>query len=277
MTPEDSRKRLIEANNWIHERKTNLGEGRAAVLQSRIKNRIDMLLAMTAVEGYGHVKQGVMNFHGHDLARPVPEAFSHKVQRQLATSTPPRPQPTITWSEACELWSQMCDDLQVVEHVLLSDLRQNPQSLLREVWAFGYRDPHPSTFARAKMQEILILNEPVAQSTSTPHHDLLLRDIRELVLPGFDTADPASFEVELTSSPRHKTAEIMNSFMTMVYTAWLDLYLIACQNRCRMRRSYANELITWSKLLEEAPQYDQKLNKIRSHGFIRGYVAQRST
>ncbi|EME47329.1 hypothetical protein DOTSEDRAFT_69305 [Dothistroma septosporum NZE10] len=268
LMPEESRIRLIDANNWIHEREKILGEDRTAALLSRIQSRLSMLLAMAAVESYSHIKISVMSYLGHDLARPTPDAFSQKVQRQLATSTPPRPQPSIAWSEACDLWAQLCDDLLAVEKVATSELRRNPQSLLRAVWAFGYRNPHPNTYARAKLQEILTINEAVAGDT--PHHELLLTDIRDLVLPGCETTDPASFEVELPSDSRYRSSEIMNDFMNIVYGDWLNLYCIACQNRCRMRRCFAQALMSWSKLLEVAPEYDRKLNQIRSHGVIMG-------
>ena len=62
----------------------------------------------------------------------------------------------------------------------------------------------------------------------------------------------------------------MNNFMNLVYGDWMNLYCIACQNRCRMRRCFAQSLTAWSKIVEAAPEYDRQLNKIRSHGYIRG-------
>lgn len=46
----------------------------------------------------------------HSTARPIPEAFSPKVQRRLATSTPPRPMLELSWDEAYEKWQGLCAD-----------------------------------------------------------------------------------------------------------------------------------------------------------------------
>ena len=83
----------------------------------------------------------------HALAEPIPAAFSEKVQRQLATSTPPRPMLQISWDEACSKWTSLCEHILVAYGLTSHRVVQSPHSLQRAVWAFSYRvccpRPHP--------------------------------------------------------------------------------------------------------------------------------------
>lgn len=53
-----------------------------------------------------------------ELARQVPEAFSAKLQRKLASTTPPRPVVTIAFDDAYKHLERLCNDGLVVTEVL---------------------------------------------------------------------------------------------------------------------------------------------------------------
>lgn len=55
---------------------------------------------------------------GRDLAKPVPDSFSDKLQRKLASTVPPRPAVTIAFDDAYQHLERLCKDGHVVTEVL---------------------------------------------------------------------------------------------------------------------------------------------------------------
>jgi hypothetical protein len=53
-----------------------------------------------------------------ELAKPVPESFSVKLQRKLASTVPPRPVVTIAFDDAYQQLERLCKDGLVVTEVL---------------------------------------------------------------------------------------------------------------------------------------------------------------
>jgi len=53
-----------------------------------------------------------------EMARPVPESFSVKLQRKLASSVPPRPVVSVAFEDAYEHLERVCKDGLVVAEVL---------------------------------------------------------------------------------------------------------------------------------------------------------------
>jgi hypothetical protein len=53
-----------------------------------------------------------------ELAKPVPESFSVKLQRKLASTVPPRPVVTIAFDDAYQQLERLCRDGLVVTEVL---------------------------------------------------------------------------------------------------------------------------------------------------------------
>lgn len=186
----------------------------------------------------------------HKVSQALPEAFSDKVQRKLATSTPPRPMLVQTWDEACGRWTKLFDD--IVQATESTDfwVCQSPHALQRAIWAYASRSPPPNTFARAYMQDTLFGNERIAENLS--HFDLLLTDLRDLVLAGDALADPESFQVELPSDPRHQCSRLIEGFMDKVFDEYLNLYRMVCQNRCRIRRTFTQAINVFETLEGEA-------------------------
>ncbi|EME86545.1 uncharacterized protein MYCFIDRAFT_11282, partial [Pseudocercospora fijiensis CIRAD86] len=193
------------------------------------------------------------------------EAFSDKVQRQLATSTPPRPMPKLALKDALTQWRQMCDDVIAAQQLSCSDFVRHPISLLRSTWSFGYRLPEPVTLARAKMQESLIWEEGGDHDGGAT--ELLLADIREKVLPGDWIAERDSFTIEMPTDKRHKTSRIFLDFMSQALGDYINLYRMVCQNRSRMRRMLTQATILWDELEGKAREFDEELNFIAARSF----------
>ena len=194
----------------------------------------------------------------HNLGKSVTSAFSNKTQRQLATSTPPRPIVTMAWEEAFQKWSQLFSDVAAVNHLKNNTwIISSPHSLQRATWSFAYRNPPPGAFARAKLQSDLFAEPAVAGAVS--HYDLLLTDIRDLVLAGHPLTDLANYDIEFPSDPRHVGSRLMEEFMDKALSEYLNLYRMVCQNRCRMRRLFAQSIPILDNLEDEAKMIDARL------------------
>ncbi len=195
----------------------------------------------------------------HTFSTPLPDAFSDKVQRQLATSTPPRPMLSTSWEDACTKWSNMCEHIVAVNRLTQSEVVYSPACLQRAVWAFSYRG-EAFPLPRAIMQDILF-GEQAIRGEVLPY-DLLLADIRDLVLAGDTLVDPQSFQVEVTTDPRHICSRLIEGFMDKAIEEYLNLYRMMCQNRCRIRRTFTQSIPIFDAMVTEAKNVDVELQKI---------------
>lgn len=251
---------LSDALLWLQG--ADLAEGPRQALISRLQFRKDFLLSAGGDEPrwealitvVPHIQQS------HTLASAIPEAFSDKVQRQLATSTPPRPMLDLTWDEACQKWTKMFDDIVEAAHLTSPGICQSPASLQRATWSFSYREPQPNTYARAYFQDVLFGSDRVTEDMT--HFDLLLTDIRDLVLAGDQLTDPESFQVEVTSDPRHICSQHIEGFMDKVFDEYLNLYRMVCQNRCRIRRTFTQAIPILYGIQSEAEKCDRIINAV---------------
>lgn len=196
----------------------------------------------------------------HHLGVLVPDAFSEKVQRQLATSTPPRPMLDLSWPDSYKLCQTTCSDLEAARTLTQDEVCESPHGLQRAIWAFAYREPQPNTFARAYMQDILFGNERLTDYLT--HFDLFLTDIRDLVLAGDPLADPESFQVESPSDPRYKCSRLIEGFMDKAFDEYLNLFRMVCQNRCRIRRTFTQAIPLLEVLEHEAGIVDRELQAL---------------
>lgn len=197
----------------------------------------------------------------HQFASPCSGAFSEKVQRQLATSTPPRPMLQISWDLACTKWNNLCEDFMAAHRLTSTNIVQSPAGLHKAVWAFASR-PQPCCLARAEIQSILFGQQAIR--SQVPHFELLLRDIRELALAGSSLTNKKSFEVEVTSDPRHICSRLMEGFMDKAIDEFLNLYRMVCQNRCRIRRTFTQAIPILDELENVAMTTDEELHKYSS-------------
>lgn len=236
LSEDDAKALLDDAIRWVVE--SNLPQDVKAALENRLQARkLYMLSTFGEVNLWAHLigfMEDKMTEESHGLAEPIPEAFTDKVQRHLATSTPPRPVPQLTWAESQKKWIKLLSDIEEADRLTDSSARQDPACLQKAVWSYASRNPN--TYARAIFQDLLFTDGAVRQDM--PHFDLMLVDIRDLVLAGDTLVDPASFGVEVPSDPRHRCSRIIETFMDRAYDEYLNIYRMVCQNRSRMRRMF---------------------------------------
>lgn len=236
LSEEDAKMLLDDAIRWVVD--SDLSQAVKVALENRLQARkIYMLSAFGEANLWAHLvafTEDKMTEESHNLSEAIPEAFSDKVQRRLATSTPPRPVPQFTWNDAQKKWIKLLSDIDEADRLTDSSARQSPACLQKAVWSFASRNAN--TYARAIFQDLLFAEGAVREDM--PHFDLMLLDIRDLVLAGDALVDAASFQVELPSDPRHRCSRIIETFMDRAYDEYLNLYRMVCQNRSRMRRMF---------------------------------------
>lgn len=240
MGEEDVKIMLDDAIRWVVN--SDLQQDMKTALEVRLQSRkLYMLSAFGEIIFWANLvefTEDKMTEASHALAEEVPEAFTDKVQRHLATSTPPRPMLQLTWADSKKKWIKLFSDIDEADRLTDSYARQSPACLQKAVWSFASRNP--STYPRSIFQDLLFAGGTVREDV--PHFDLLLLDIRDLVLAGDTLVDPDSFQVEAPSDPRHRCSRIIETFMDKAYEEYLNLYRMVCQNRCRIRRTFTQAI-----------------------------------
>lgn len=236
----DVKAMLDDAIRWVVN--SDLQPDIKTALEARLQGRkLYMLSAFGEMNFWANLVEFTeekMTEASHGLAEEVPEAFTDKVQRHLATSTPPRPMLQLTWADSQKKWIKLFSDIDEADRLTNSWARQSPACLQKAVWSFASRNP--GTYPRSIFQDLLFAGGTVREDV--PHFDLLLLDIRDLVLAGDTLVDPDSFQVELPSDPRHRCSRIIETFMDKAYEEYLNLYRMVCQNRCRIRRTFTQAI-----------------------------------
>nr|POF17644.1 n-alpha-acetyltransferase 35, natc auxiliary subunit [Quercus suber] len=255
---------LGEAIGWLDN--AELPDQLRQALRSRLQFRKDFLNCAGGDEcHWSELTAFVTQIQqSHTLGCPIPEAFSDKVQRQLATSTPPRPMLALTWDETCQKWMEMFTSLSETTDLTSLPICQSPAGLQRAIWVFSYLDPQPNTYTRACFQDILFGTDRITPDIT--HFDLLLTDIRELVLAGHCLADPQSFQVEMPSDRRHICSRLIENFMDKAFDEYMNLYRMVCQNRCRIRRTFTQAIPIWDNIESEAIRVDLAIDEVMLTG-----------
>lgn len=71
----------------------------------------------------------------HKLAKPVPDSFSEKIQRRLASTVPPKPMVELSFEDAFAKLTQMCKDCEEAAKILEFGI-ENVQRLKARVELF---------------------------------------------------------------------------------------------------------------------------------------------
>ncbi|GAB7353021.1 hypothetical protein MBLNU459_g3577t2 [Dothideomycetes sp. NU459] len=193
------------------------------------------------------------------LGTEVPTVFSERVQRHLASNTPPRCMIKISWKETYPKLKQLCEDN--IEAYRVNTLDEpSPYTIMRFAWNFASRKPQPSTYSRAIMQSLLFKEGLLCGRI--PHTTLLLSDVRELVLAGDPLLSAQNWEVEVPTDARHLTALKVDEFLSKALEEYLNIYRMICQNRCRMRRTFAQSIAILDSLQAEAEFIDADLHAL---------------
>lgn len=245
---------LVQAMDWIDDSK--LEKQLKHALKHRLVVREQLLYALgEPVNGPSHnwvrLKRQIQRLQEKDmqLGIPAPATFSDKVQRKLATSTPPRESPALPLEASLKQWIQMCDDIVAVRSLTSDEVRSDSSRLQRAAWIFGYRSPRPSTYARAKMQEIIF-------SGRMSLDELIYDELRLLVLAGHPGADDAIFKVEVASDPRFRLARLIQEFITSAMPLYENMFRLLCQNTSRKRRMCSDAIRQWWELEKSSTAAD---------------------
>ncbi|KAI9738563.1 MAG: hypothetical protein M1834_008067 [Cirrosporium novae-zelandiae] len=231
-------------------------------LSFRLAFRMSFLSAVDPSTGEGsnawrQCSFGLSGIEGTKCGKPVPEAFSVKIQRKLASTVPPRPMVTVKFDEAFSCLKQLCQDAIDAEKVLDYNGTVNLSDLLRVslqtiVDVLQSRKPQPLVYARSIIQSFLFQeSDPTQPSTALgaiPVGDFFLDDLAEVVLPADILLSPENAGVEVPTDPRHKIAKVMDEFVIKAYPYLLDYFRACCMNRSRMRRMLCNMLPDWDNL-----------------------------
>ncbi|KAF9877645.1 hypothetical protein CkaCkLH20_04780 [Colletotrichum karsti] len=188
----------------------------------------------------------------HALGKPVPEAFSAKLQRKLASTMPPRPIVQTSFEDAiANLTRMISDGIEVVGVLNYTD----SICLQTYVTTFQAKKPQPLIFVRTLLQSFLFKDMEVLGHKSI--RQLLDDDFSIVSLPNSPLLDRANDEIEAIQDPRFTVAAQMESFRQRAAQPYLDILRTFCQNRCRVRRTLCHIVRDWENLQFDAEDIDQ--------------------
>ncbi|KAI5245798.1 Mak10-domain-containing protein [Aureobasidium subglaciale] len=193
------------------------------------------------------------------LGKAKSDLFSERVQRHLASNTPPIPMIKTYWEEAYPRFKRLAED-NIEAHRLASIEDLSPLNITRFAWDFSSRTPQPSTYSRAIMQGLLFKGQKVLAQTS--HLSLILEDIRSLSMSGDPLLSPSNWEVELPTDPRYRSSRIIDEFMAKALDEYINIPRMILQNRCRMRRTFCQSISILDGLQAEAENADAELHSL---------------
>lgn len=190
----------------------------------------------------------------HALGKPVPEAFSTKLQRRLASTMPPRPMVDLKFGECITHFRRFFENGNEAIDVLQYT---DPQSLLNFILLFQTQKPQPLAFIRTILQNLLFKEMVVLGRFSI--RQLLDHDVSLGVLPCGPHFDRSFDAVELPTDPRHQIASAMELFRHRVADLYLDLLRVLCQNRCRVRRTLCHQIQEWDLLEADVGEIEERM------------------
>ncbi|RDW90572.1 N-alpha-acetyltransferase 35, NatC auxiliary subunit [Aspergillus mulundensis] len=192
-----------------------------------------------------------------NTSRPVPESFSWKIQRRLASTVPPRPVVKISFEDALAHLKRLCQDGIHLNQVLDYG---GPYNLKVAVWTLLSRKPQPSVYIRSLIQTIIMNRSTVLGAL--PVKQFIYDELAALVLPSSILLEANLDETEVPSDPRFQIAQLMDGFVRRFSQPFVDTFRSACLNRCRIRRTVCHTLADWDNLQMEAEDLDEQLRTL---------------
>ncbi|KAK4187605.1 putative mak10 subunit [Podospora australis] len=193
-------------------------------------------------------------YKSHSLGTPVPEAFSTKIQRRLASTMPPRPIVQLSFEETHQHFQRLFKDgIKVLDVLKYSD----SQSLLNFVMSFQAQKPQPQVYIRTLLQSFLFKDMIILGHLSIRH--VLDDDLSLVVLPHSRLLDPMNDLVENPHHPNYAIAHQMELFRQRAAQSYLDILRAFCQNRCRIRRTLCHSIQDWETVQVDAEEIDHLL------------------
>ncbi|KAI0202502.1 Mak10-domain-containing protein [Astrocystis sublimbata] len=190
----------------------------------------------------------------HGLGKQVPEAFSTKLQRRLASTMPPRPMVTLSFEETIADFKRFFQNgNEAIDILQYTD----PQSLLNYILLYQAQKPQPQIFIRTILQNLLFRDMIVLGRFSI--RQLLDHDVSLCVLPCGPHFDRSFDDIEVPTDPRHQVASAMESFRQRIADVYLDTLRILCQNRCRARRLLCHHIQEWDIMETDVGEIEERL------------------
>ncbi|KAJ9665442.1 N-alpha-acetyltransferase, non-catalitic subunit [Coniosporium apollinis] len=190
----------------------------------------------------------------HALGRPVPEAFSPKLQRRLASTVPPRPVVEYTFDEALQKMTLLCEHS--LETIRAMDIGSSSTAgLLSFTWAFASHKPQPLAYPRALLASFIFGGPPEAFSS------VLQRDMEKLVFTEDAVLDPLNWTIETSRSslvphdPRALMAKTIDDFLARTSQCYAlrefdhlmaDAEIFDNELRHLSKDTLLNPLMTWT-------------------------------
>lgn len=259
---------LDQAVSWLDEQNQMDKKLRDAI-RARLQFRYDLLAALDqdldiletrSTESFSQCLSHLTCIkESHPLGKPVPEAFSLKIQRKLASTVPPRPIVNISHEDALAHLQRLCKDAIDMQQML--DYR-GPSNFKTSIWTLLSRKPQPSVYIRCLMQALIVSDMTILGAVSVKQ--FLYDDLAELVLPSSILLEANTDEVELPSDPRFQIARHMEGFVKRFAQPFVDSVRAACLNRCRVRRTVCHTVVDWDGLQMEAEELDLQLQALSS-------------
>ncbi len=208
------------------------------------------------------------------LGTPVPEAFSTKIQRRLASTMPPRPIVQPSFEETSEHFMKLFSDgIEMLKVLKYSDSQSllvrnidtgclvrgatRLTSLQHFVMLFQAQKPQPLVFIRTLLQSLLFGDMIILGRLSI--RQVVDDDLAIVVLPCSQLLDPANDDVEAPHDARFAIAFQMENFRQRAAQSYLDIFRTFCQNRCRVRRTLCHQIQDWETVQFDAEEIDQLL------------------
>ncbi|KAH7635637.1 hypothetical protein SMAC4_07795 [Sordaria macrospora] len=260
------RDEILSAKHTLHELRAKIGTDMTQALSFRLELRSAFLRALELIEDRGSpdslqipwyqmhsVWEAILKLPG--LAKEVPEAFSTKLQRKLASSMPPRPIVTLSFDEAAKHFKKLCND--AINAVKILDYHDS-QSLLNFVFHFQAQKPQPLVYIRCLLQNLLFKDMVLLDRLSI--RQVMDDDLSIVVMPAHELLDPNNDLVEAAPhSARFAIAHQMELFRKRAAQAYIDIFRVLCQNRCRVRRMLCHLIQDWEQVQLDAEDIDQLL------------------
>ncbi|KAF2857593.1 Mak10-domain-containing protein [Piedraia hortae CBS 480.64] len=238
--------------------KAELGQELGQALTQRLqfrKNYLQALVSLGTESQWTYIQALLTSINTtHTLGQEIPTAFSIFLQKKLSTNAPPRPALTLTWPDTHSKWTSLLNE-QIQTKRLLTNL--DPLALQTSCWTFAYQDPPPSPFSRAHFQTLIFNNTDSTQ--------LLLSELRTLVLPFSPILNPNNFTLEAPQHPYYRTSCLLETLLLKSTEEYSNIYRMTLQNRCRMRRTFSQAIPIWSSLETLARSLDNQLTSILPH------------
>ncbi|KAE8383437.1 Mak10 subunit, NatC N-terminal acetyltransferase-domain-containing protein [Aspergillus bertholletiae] len=267
--PEYFRSLLDRAISWVNEQGDSIGGKLKEAISCRLAFRRDFLLSLDQdldviqSRSASHFSSCLSRLDpimdSASLGRSVPEAFSWKIQRKLASTVPPRPMVKISVEDALAHLKRLCQDaidlLDVLDY-------SGPHNLKVAVWTLLSRKPQPSVYIRSLVQSMIMSNVTVLGAV--PVKQFLYDELAEIVLPASTLLQANTDETEMPTDPRFQIANHMDAFVKRFAQPFVDTFRSACLNRCRIRRTVCHTIVDWDNLQMEAEDLDEQLRTLNN-------------